>query len=229
MSPSAVTNLEQAWLLLPMIIGVKYLTNPDWEYSATVFIPSCHLLTFIPPVTIYLSPISTPQAYLNDVRSILVTIQVVSLYPVSYGRVKFAEEDFPSAETNSVLDHECSPPNNRTSPDWRPQQRWFFLFSTRLTGNSSNVEIPSNFSQDLSVCDLLCVGWRSPPQRRLLQKLAYPLARLISPAGQDSFENGLIFSVEWIRPSFFLPAAMINPPVKKRSKSQHFPLQKSRV
>ena len=127
----------------------------------------------------------------------------------------------PSAETNSVLDAESNPPSNRTSPDWRPQQRWLVLRSTRLTGNSSNVEIPSNFSQDLNV--------GAPPQRRLLQKLADPLARLISPAGQDSFENGLIFSVEWIRPSFFLPAAMINPPVKKRSKSQHFPLQKSRV
>ena len=42
---------------------------------------------------------------------------------VSYGRLKFAEEDVPSAETNSVLLPECVPPNNRTSPDWRPQQR----------------------------------------------------------------------------------------------------------
>ena len=89
-----------------------------------------------------------------------------------------------------------------------------------MTGNSSNVEIPSNFSQDLSVCDLLCVGWRSPPQRRLLQKLADRLERLVSPAGQDSLENGLSFSVKWFRavpcwssPCLLVPPAMINPPV----------------
>ena len=113
----------------------------------------------------------------------------------------------PSAETNSVLDPECSPPNNRTSPDWRPQQRWRFLRSTRVTGNSSNVEIPSNFSQDLSVCDL------QPPQRRLLQKLADRLERLVSPAGQDSLENGLSFSVNSSGTHLLVPPAMINPPV----------------
>ena len=66
-SPLSVTNLEQAWPLLGSFIGVKYLTKPDCEYSATVLIPACQLLTFIPPVTTYLSPISTPQAYLHYV------------------------------------------------------------------------------------------------------------------------------------------------------------------
>ena len=93
------------------------------------------------------------------------------------------DEDVPSAETNSVVVFESSPPINRTSPDWRPQQIWYLLSSTRLTDNASNVETPSNFSQDL------------PPQRRLLQKLAPYVVIVISPAGHDLSENGLNFSV----------------------------------
>ena len=115
------------------------------------------------------------------------------------------DEDVPSAETNSVVVFECSPPINRTSPDWRPQQIWKFLRSTRLTANASNVETPSNFSQDLNV--------GCPPQRRLLQKLAPLVPRLISPAGHDMFENGLNFSVGSGRPPSLDPATMIKPPV----------------
>ena len=74
-----------------------------------------------------------------------------------------------------------------------------------MTGNSSNVEIPSNFSQDFHP------GY--PPQRRLLQKLTDILGRVVSPAGQDSLENGLSFSVNWSRPCLLVPPAMINPPV----------------
>ena len=115
------------------------------------------------------------------------------------------DEDVPSAETNSVVVPEYRPPINRTSPDWRPQQIWNFLHSTRLTANASNVETPSNFSQDLNV--------ESPPQRRLLQKLARIVPLLIFPAGHDSFENGLNFSVGSGRPPSVAPATMIKPPV----------------
>ena len=128
---------------------------------------------------------------------------------MSYGKSKFAEEDLPSAETNSVLFPACSPPNKRTSPDGRPQQRWFCLRSTRLTDVASNVETPSNFSQDPYVGSF-------PPQRRLLQKLANFLVLVISPAGQDWFKAGLNSSVasRWFPKSSFVPAAIINPPVK---------------
>ena len=115
------------------------------------------------------------------------------------------DEDVPSAETNSVVVPEYRPPINRTSPDWRPQQIWLFLRSTRLTDNASNVETPSNFSQDLNV--------GCPPQRRLLQKLAERLPLLISSAGHDSFENGFNFSVGSRSPPSFCPATMIKPPV----------------
>ena len=103
----------------------------------------------------------------------------------------------------------CSPPINRTSPDWRPQQIWCFLCSTRLTDNASNVETPSNFSQDLNVESS---GPPKPPQRRLLQKLAEFLPRLIRFVGHDSFENGLSFSVGR-DPAPLDPATMIKPPV----------------
>ena len=109
------------------------------------------------------------------------------------------------------------PPINRTSPDWRPQQIWWFLCSTRLTDNASNVETPSNFSQDLNVES---PGPPAPPQRRLLQKLAVFLPRLIRFVGHDSFENGLSFSAgrnpsleDGIGRPPLDPATMIKPPV----------------
>ena len=58
-----------------------------------------------------------------------------------------------------------------------------------MTGIDSNVEIPSNFSQDVNV------GF--PPQRKLLQKVASLLVvSVISPAEQDWPVLGLNFSVE---------------------------------
>ena len=105
-------------------------------------------------------------------------------------------------------DAELTPPSKRTSPDWRPQQRCPCLRSTRLTANTSNVETPSNFSQD--------PGLGYPPQRRLLQKLENALAFFRSPAGQDLLKTGLNSSVgsKLEFPFTILaPAAMINPPV----------------
>ena len=92
--------------------------------------------------------------------------------------MKLGDEEVPSAETNSVEVGDSSPPKRRTSPEGRPQHKCLFLRSPRITGNSSNAEIPSNFSQDLYE------GF--PPQRKLLQNVDWiPLDFLISPVGQD--------------------------------------------
>ena len=93
------------------------------------------------------------------------------------------------------------PPKRRTSPEGRPQQMWECLRSTRVTFNSINAEIPSNFSQDLG---------ESPPQRMLLQKVANLLGVVMSPAGQDWPVLGLKTSVA-LRNTSLHPPATINP------------------
>ena len=45
-----------------------------------------------------------------------------SSYAVSYGKVKSAEEEDPSAETLSVVVVELLPPNSKTSPEGSDQQ-----------------------------------------------------------------------------------------------------------
>ena len=45
-------------------------------------------------------------------------------YIVSYGKLKSAEEDDPSAETFSVVFGEREPPNSKTSPEGSDQQVW---------------------------------------------------------------------------------------------------------
>ena len=73
-------------------------------------------------------------------------------YSVSYGKVKSAEEEDPSAETLSVvLIPEPRPPRSKTSPEGSDQQRCCRLSSTRLTGSGVKVPLLSNFTQDLSL------------------------------------------------------------------------------
>ena len=69
-------------------------------------------------------------------------------YRVSYGKVKSAEEEDPSAETLSVVVREAAPPNSKTSPEGSDQQVCLYLLSTRLTVSGVKVPSASNFTQD---------------------------------------------------------------------------------
>ena len=155
----------------------------------------------MPPVTINLSPISSPQAYLNHALNYVI-YNSLKPYNVSYGKVKSGVEIERSGETNSVVFLESSPPNKRTAPEGRPQQRWKYLFILSCAGTGSHVEFPSNFKHDRF--------WSNPPQSKLLQKVGALLGSGMSPAEQDSFKNGSNFSVVR-RPPGFSPAAIIKP------------------
>ena len=175
MSPSSLTNLEQAWSYLAVFKLGRYVTAPASVYWATV------VLLYIPPVTTNLSSSSIPQACLNIVNNY--TVQTlgnhhqfyIHTYCVLYGNLKAIEEEEPSAETLSAVSVPLlEPPKSRTSPDLSPQQEWLHLTPTSFTGSEVKVEIPSNFSHDLSAFLI------QPPQTMLLQMLRpdLPMFRL---------------------------------------------------
>ena len=69
-------------------------------------------------------------------------------YDVSYGKVKSAEEEDPSADTLSVVAGDPQPPNSKTSPEGSDQQRCQYLSSLRVTNMGVKVPSASNFTQD---------------------------------------------------------------------------------
>ena len=128
-------------------------------------------------------------------------------YFVSSERLKSEEEDDPSAETLSVVLMLLlsEPPRRITSPDWRPQHRWYLLCSTRVTDNLVKDEVPSNISQDLSGA-----GEPYPPQIILLQIGPLRLVCGRSSTGQECPVSGLKTSAE-LRSDPVYPPAIINP------------------
>ena len=108
MSPSSLTNLEQAWSYLAVFKLGRYETAPASVYWATFF------LLYSPPVTTNLSSSSIPHACLNNVNNYRVqtsgnrhqySYSDISIYTncVLYGNLKANEEEEPSAETLSAV------------------------------------------------------------------------------------------------------------------------------
>ena len=78
-------------------------------------------------------------------------------YRESYGKVKSAEEEDPSADTLSVVVRDPAPPNSKTSPEGSDQQRCQYLSCTRVTVSGVKVPSASNFTQDLRLGHWLMV------------------------------------------------------------------------
>ena len=104
-------------------------------------------------------------------------------YKILVGSSKKVVDQVPSAETSSEVVGLLCPPSRITSPESRPQHKWYSLGSTRPTGRSSKFS-PSNFSQELPG-----VAPR-PPQRKLLQKVDPTLFSLVRPTGNTWRRNG---------------------------------------
>ena len=85
---------------------------------------------------------------MSDTPCYIVVMITFYYYAVTYGKVKSAEEEDPSAEIFSVVVREPLPPNSKTSPEGSDQQVCLYLSSLRVTVSGVKVPSASNFTQD---------------------------------------------------------------------------------